>query len=67
MEGGEIRAPLFLVDAKGTAHLVNYQVRGLFYVGERLFDVAVLRLEVKHQQVVPIARTADQVSARRAS
>ena len=29
MEGGEIRAPLFLVDAKGTAQLGNYQVRGL--------------------------------------
>ncbi len=59
--------PLFLVDARGTAQLVNYRVKGRFYVVDRLFDVAELRLGLKHQQVVRIARTADQVSARRAS
>ena len=42
-------------------------MKGRFYVVDRLFDVAELRLGLKHQQVVRIARTADPVSARRAS
>jgi len=59
--------PLFLVDAKGTAQLVNYRVKGRFYIVDRLFDMAELRLGLKHQQVVRVTRTAGQTSARRAS
>jgi type IV secretion system protein VirB9 len=50
--------PLFIVDARGGAQLVNYRVQGRFYVVDRLFDVAELRLGTKHQQIVRIARTA---------
>ena len=48
--------PLFLVDAKGQAQLVNYRVMGRFYVVDRLFDAAELRLGLKHQEVVRIER-----------
>ncbi|GAA0309810.1 hypothetical protein GCM10009087_19830 [Sphingomonas oligophenolica] len=51
--------PLFLVDAKGAAQLVNYRLRGRFYVVDRIFDVAELRLGTKHQEVVRIVRAAD--------
>lgn len=50
--------PLFLVDAKGEAQLVNYRLHGRFYVVDRLFDVAELRLGTKHQRVVRVSRTA---------
>ena len=59
--------PLFLVDAKGTASLVNYRVQGRFYVVDRLFDAAELRLGLKKQQVVRIARTGDDGHHRRGS
>ena len=60
--------PLFLVDAKGAAQLVNYRVRGRFYVVDRLFDVAELRLGTRHQDVVRITRGADNGKrSRRAS
>jgi len=58
--------PLFLVDAKGNAALVNYRVHGRFYVVDRLFDAAELRLGLKHQDVVRITRAAD-LDQRRAS
>lgn len=48
--------PLFLVGAKGEAQLVNYRLRGRYYVVDRLFDVAELRLGTKHQDVVRITR-----------
>jgi len=48
--------PLFLVDAKGRAQLVNYRLQGRFYVVDRLFDAAELRLGLKHQEVVRIER-----------
>lgn len=51
--------PLFLVDAKGTAQLVNYRVQGRYYVVDRLFDAAELRLGLKHQDVVRITRTPE--------
>jgi len=51
--------PLFLVDAKGNTELVNYRVRGRFYVVDRLFDAAELRLGLKRQDVVRITRVAD--------
>jgi len=59
--------PLFLVDAKGTASLVNYRVQGRYYVVDRLFDTAELRLGLKHQDVVRISRTGEPVSGRRGS
>ena len=59
--------PLFLVEGKGAAQLVNYRVKGRFYVVDRLFDAAELRLGLKHQAVVRISRTSDGKVARRAS
>jgi P-type conjugative transfer protein TrbG len=59
--------PLFLVDGKGSAQLVNYRVKGRFYVIDRLFDTAELRLGLKHQAVVRISRIADGTMKRRAS
>uniref|UniRef100_UPI0035CAA593 P-type conjugative transfer protein TrbG n=1 Tax=uncultured Sphingomonas sp. TaxID=158754 RepID=UPI0035CAA593 len=55
--------PLFLVDAKGEAQLVNYRLHGRFYVVDRLFDVAELRLGTKHQQVVRVSRAAQAATA----
>jgi type IV secretion system protein VirB9 len=52
--------PLFLVDAKGTTSLVNYRVQGRYYVVDRLFDAAELRLGLKHQQVVRISRIGER-------
>jgi type IV secretion system protein TrbG len=54
--------PLFVIGADGQAQLVNYRLRGRFYIVDRLFDAAELRLGTKHQQIVRIARGA---SARR--
>lgn len=48
--------PLFLVDREGKASLVNYRVQGRFYIVDRLFDVAELRLGTKRQDVVRITR-----------
>lgn len=49
--------PLFLVGPKGDAELVNFRQRGHFYVVDRLFDVAELRLGLKHQDVVRVRRS----------
>ena len=51
--------PLFLVDEKGDAQLVNYRLRGRFYVVDRLFERAELRLGTKQQSVVRISRVGD--------
>ena len=59
--------PLFLVDAKGGASLVNYRLQGRFYVVDRLFESAELRLGLKHQDIVRISRVADAEVRRRAS
>lgn len=49
--------PLFVTDRKGKkSKLVNYRVRGEYYVVDRLFDHAELRLGEKKQQVVRIER-----------
>jgi P-type conjugative transfer protein TrbG len=52
--------PLFLVGPKGEAELVNFRQRGHFYVVDRLFDAAELRLGLKHQDVVRVTRTSVQ-------
>lgn len=52
---GEV-PPLFLMGATGKAELVNYRMSGRFYVVDRLFDAAELRLGAKKQQVVRVIR-----------
>jgi type IV secretion system protein TrbG len=52
---GEV-PPLFVTGAKGEAQLVNYRMRGDYYVVDRLFDAAELRLGEKHQDIVRITR-----------
>jgi P-type conjugative transfer protein TrbG len=60
--------PLFVVGEKGQARLVNYRVAGRFYVVDRLFDAAELRLGEKRQTIVRITRTGKaQSRGRRAS
>jgi P-type conjugative transfer protein TrbG len=51
--------PVFLVDPKGDAQLVNYRVKGRFYVVDRIFDAAELRLGTKDQIKVRISRVAE--------
>ena len=49
--------PLFVTERKGkTANLVNYRVKGDYYVVDRLFDAAELRLGEKDQMIVRIER-----------
>ncbi len=57
--------PLFVVGPTGEAELVNYRVRGRFYVVDRIFDAAELRLGTKKQQVVRIARVGDGAPSRK--
>ena len=56
---GEV-PPLFLVGAKGEAELVNYRLRGRYYVVDRLFDVAELRLGTEKQKIVRIRRVGNR-------
>ena len=49
--------PLFVLSRKGKPELVNYRMRGNFYVVDRLFTAAELRLGEKSQDVVRIIRT----------
>jgi P-type conjugative transfer protein TrbG len=48
--------PLFVLGPTGEAQLVNYRVSGRFYVVDRLFDTAELRLGAKKQAIVRITR-----------
>ena len=48
--------PLFVVGTDGKAELVNYRQRDRFYVVDRIFNAAELRLGLKKQQVVRIDR-----------
>jgi len=57
--------PLFVVGPTGEAELVNYRVRGRYYVVDRIFDVAELRLGTRKQQVVRISRVAEGSAARK--
>lgn len=50
--------PFFLIGPEGKAELVNYRMQGRYYVVDRIFDIAELRLGVKKQQVVRITRGA---------
>jgi type IV secretion system protein VirB9 len=49
--------PLFILGPDGEAQLVNYRVAGRYYVVDRLFGAAELRLGEKTQQIVRITRT----------
>lgn len=57
--------PLFVVGPTGEAELVNYRVRGRFYVIDRIFDVAELRLGTRKQQIVRISRVAEGGASRK--
>jgi type IV secretion system protein VirB9 len=50
--------PLFVVGPDRKAELVNYRLRDRFYVVDRIFDAAELRLGLKKQQVVRIDRVS---------
>jgi len=50
--------PLFILGDDGEAELVNYRMAGNFYVVDRLFAAAELRLGGKKQKVVRITRSA---------
>jgi type IV secretion system protein VirB9 len=52
---GEI-PPLFVMGSSGRSELANYRQSGRYYVVDRLFSVAELRLGEKHQLVVRIVR-----------
>lgn len=56
--------PLFVIGEDGEAQLVNYRVAGRYYVVDRLFGAAELRLGGKKQQIVRIS--AVQPKARKA-
>jgi len=49
--------PLFLIDPKGAPQLVNYRVQATYYIVDRLFDRAELRLGGKKGDAIRIART----------
>lgn len=55
--------PLFVKGADGAGNLVNYRVRGNYYIVDQLFAGAELRLGQDHQQVVKIDRTGETRSA----
>jgi type IV secretion system protein VirB9 len=52
--------PLFIVGAKGEAQLVNYRVRGQYYIVDRLFGKAELRHGEKSQTVVRILKNGNR-------
>ncbi|ARS26982.1 P-type conjugative transfer protein TrbG [Sphingomonas sp. KC8] len=56
---GEV-PPLFVIAASGDASLVNYRMAGRYYVVDRLFDAAELRLGAKDQQIVRISRDGSE-------
>ncbi|TIO74982.1 P-type conjugative transfer protein TrbG [Mesorhizobium sp.] len=59
--------PLFIVGADGNNQLVNYRMRGNYYIVDRLFAAAELRLGTKRQQVVRITRSDGRQPPRRIS
>ncbi|MEL6362695.1 MAG: P-type conjugative transfer protein TrbG [Pseudomonadota bacterium] len=49
--------PLFVVGRNGESQLVNYRVNGSYYIVDRLFAAAELRLGEDDQEIVRILRT----------
>lgn len=56
--------PLFIVGERGEAQLVNYRMAGRYYVVDRLFAAAELRLGEGRQQIVRIVRAATSNAGR---
>jgi len=54
--------PLFILGDKGEAELVNYRVSGRYYIVDRLFGAAELRLGAKKQKIVRITRLGAAVA-----
>lgn len=52
--------PLFVIDAQGDGQLVNYRFRSPYYIVDRLFGAAELRLGADKGDVVRIERTDGQ-------
>ena len=50
--------PLFVLDQKGDTALINYRVKAPYYIVDRLFVQAELRLGQKKQDVVTITRVS---------
>ena len=48
--------PLFVLGEDGDAELVNYRVRNNYYVVDRLFSAAELRIGTKDQTIVRISK-----------
>ncbi len=57
--------PLFVIGPRGDGQLVNYRFRSPYYVVDRLFGAAELRLGADKAQVVRIERTDGAGAARR--
>lgn len=57
--------PLFVIGSQGDGQLVNYRFRSPYYVVDRLFGAAELRLGADKAQVVRIERTDGVASAAR--
>jgi type IV secretion system protein VirB9 len=57
--------PLFVTGENGRLELVNYRMRGNYYVVDRLFASAELRLGEKKQQKVRIVRDGGSATGRR--
>ena len=49
--------PLFVIGSTGEPALVNYRVKGTYYIVDRLFAAAELRLGIDPQRIVRITRT----------
>ena len=56
--------PLFVLGDKGEAELVNYRVAGRYYVVDRLFAAAEMRLGAKKQKIVRITRVGKRSAGR---
>ena len=54
-----------MIGADGAAELVNYRLRGHYYVVDRIFDTAELRLGTKKQAIVRITRIGDGTAPRK--
>ena len=54
--------PLFVIGARGDGQLVNYRFRSPYYIVDRLFGAAELRLGADKGDVVRIERTDGVVS-----
>jgi type IV secretion system protein VirB9 len=59
--------PLFIRNGDGEADLVNYRVKGHFYIVDRLFDHAELRVGKDPQTIVVITRKAAEHSVLQAA